>query len=214
MSSWSRRSLDQFNPFSIVVFCFHTQSVITFVFSFTFFARLFTISYSHSKLNSKFRYVDILTSNHLKGGVTIVVLRESKGSTFHVLCVNCSIFDFTSPSPRSLPFLTIQSIFPILLITFNVALIEGERFGIFGAGGNVGRFKSMLGINEGSSGSVGGAGSVGILGIFRSRFADIFPQGPGSAGTSGRSGSSILLGTKRIFGSITSIHMFMLLKSM
>jgi hypothetical protein len=41
--------------------------------------------------------------------------------------------------------------------------MAGAKRGTFGAGGNVGRLRSILGMNDGSSGNLGGAGSCGMV---------------------------------------------------
>ena len=42
----------------------------------------------------------------------------------------------------------------------------GDKFGIFGAGGNTGNSTTIFGTKEGNSGNVGGCGRVGMSGIF------------------------------------------------
>jgi len=104
--------------------------------------------------------------------------------------------------PNQYHFFTIHIIFPTNHSTFRVDVIEGDRRGTFGAGGNIGRFRSMLGINDGNSGNLGGAGSSGMLGIFGDHV--IFAHAPtvrstlivGGVGNSGNAGSVIVFGTK------------------
>ncbi len=89
-----------------------------------------------------------------------MILNASNGCTLRVLCVSCSILVFTHFSHTSpIPFFTIQRILPIVLVIFNVADMAGDIRGTFGAGGRVGKFISILGMNDGNSGSLGGAGN-------------------------------------------------------
>jgi len=98
-------------------------------------------------------------------------------------------------------------IFATTPTTFSVVAIAGERRGTLGAGGSVGRFNSIDGMNDGSSGSLGGAGSCGIVGIVH------FPASPnlpfcalnhavrstlicGGSGRDGKAGSGIDFGVK------------------
>ena len=97
-------------------------------------------------------------------------------------------------------------------------MIAGEIRGTLGAGGNVGRFKSILGINDGNSGNLGGDGIWGIDGILGAHdkfHADTVKSIliDGGAGNSGNAGSVIVFGTKWIFGKTTSNQRRIWLKS-
>ena len=118
-------------------------------------------------------------------------------------------FSPTNPIPH----LTIQNTFPIHSATLRMALISGNIFGIFGAGGSTGSSILIVGINDGGSGSVGGSGMTGIVGneshfikfisnpYIMSRFTSIV----GGSGRLGICGNGILIGTKFIFGKVIVI---------
>jgi hypothetical protein len=79
--------------------------------------------------------------------------------------VSCSTFvliHFSQTKPT--PFFSIQKIFETNSATSIIPDISGIILGIFGAGGNIGREKSIFGIKDGNSGSVGGGGNKGICG--------------------------------------------------
>ena len=139
-----------------------------------------------------------------------MILKESNGATLRVLCVICSILVLTHFSPiNPIPFFIIHIIFQIVLTTLSVDVIAGDKRGTFGAGGNVGRLISILGINDGNSGNLGGAGSCGIVGIFGVQFkfhADTVKSTltVGGDGSSGNAGSVTVFGTKCMFGKTTS----------
>ncbi|MEI7478040.1 MAG: hypothetical protein WCJ81_06215 [bacterium] len=140
----------------------------------------------------------------------MVILKESNGSTLHVLCVNCSILVLTQASPTSpIPFLMIQRILVTIQSTLIVLVIAGAMRGTFGAGGSVGKFIFMLGITEGSSGNFGGAGISGREG--REMFA--FNLTVGGHGRSGSDGRAMFFGTNWMFGITTSIPARILLRS-
>jgi hypothetical protein len=109
----------------------------------------------------------------------------SNGSTFHVLCVICSILDFNQASAtRPIPHFTIQNILPIKLATSIAIASSGAILGIRGAGGNVGPLNLICGIKLGRliAERSGGLGIIGITGNFTSTE----PWIPGGYGISGK----------------------------
>lgn len=127
-------------------------------------------------------------------------------------CSTLALIHFSPTNP--IPCLTIQNILAKELAKSKVTQISGIRFGIFGAGGKVGKAKSTFGINDGKSGNVGGLGKIGIFGILRLakrarlRFTSNFVETliSGGDGKLGIVGKAILIGTKRNLGNCTVIH--------
>ena len=118
-----------------------------------------------------------------------------------MICSTLAFTHFSQTKPTSS--LTIQKILEREAAKSKVVLILGIRFGIFGAGGNVGNAKSILGINDGKSGRIGGLGRTGIFGIvklkssiliLRSRFVERSILG--GDGILGMLGREIFIGTK------------------